>query len=60
MSDYNFHCQDCECNFDQLMWDRGLPPVCPKCDSDNIISTELAEENARINAQEAWAEGWQE
>lgn len=60
MNNFDFHCTDCGCEFDQDFCSRGSPPVCPECDGENIISAELAEENRRINAQEAWAEGWQE
>jgi len=37
-----------------------LIATCPVCGSEVIGTVEEAEENARINAQEAWAEGWEE
>jgi len=58
--EHGFHCADCGCEFDQSFWDRDFPPICPECGSRDIISTELAEENARINAAEAEAESWRE
>lgn len=40
--------------------DDYLLATCPVCGSEVIGTVEEAEENARINAQEAWAEGWEE
>lgn len=60
MSDFEYYCPFCEYEFDPD-WDcRGLPPICPKCGDKEVITTGEHEENARINAQEAENEGWQE
>lgn len=58
--EHDFHCTDCGHEFNQTFWDRNLPPICPECSSRNIISMALAEENKRLNAQEAEAESWKE
>ena len=60
MSDYTYHCPFCSHEFDQDFWDRGFAPICPKCGEQDIITTEQHEENQRINAQEAYNEGWRE
>ena len=62
MSDeYDWECTDCELKFDRSPWTWGTPPKCPCCGRrKHIVSTEIAEENRRVNAQEEYNESMRE
>lgn len=58
--DPEYICPICMTGFDQDINDRDKEPICPSCGSADAMLAEVYRENERINAQEAWKEGWQE
>lgn len=53
MDEPEYICQDCGHQFDgDNFWSDKVPDVCPVCGSKDIISTEQAKENERINKRD--------
>lgn len=60
MDDPTYICLGCLHGFDQDFLDRGSRPICPQCDSDEILPYEDFQENERINSQAAYDESWRQ